>query len=480
MAETLYWYDYETFGIDPQRDRIAQVGGLRTTTDLDIIGDPLSLYCRPPTDYVPHAEACLVTGITPQQALSEGVSEAQFAARLLQEFSREQTCSVGYNSIRFDEEFTRFLLYRNLRDPYAREWRNGNTRWDLIDMLRLAHALRPEGIHWPKRDDGATSFRLEELAAANDLAHQKAHDALSDVHATLALARLVRERQRRLFDFVFEHRTKNRVARLLQLDELQPVLHVSARYPAERGCIAMVLALSPHPSNRNGVIVYDLRQDPAVLLEQSGEQIRQQLFAPASDNPVAPERPALKMLHLNRAPVIAPVTTLTGVAAEKWGIDVALAERHSQLLRENIGSLRAKMADVYGGWEQPAGGDPEHALYGGGFVGDDDRRVLDRMDLDQPASLRSLTAELEDPRLSELLFRYRARNFADTLDEQERKRWYEQRCHRLTSGDDGLHTLDELERSLDGLMQNTQPGERNREVLDELRRYGEQLRTGTV
>ena len=196
---TFFWHDYETFGTDPRRDRPAQFAGIRTNGELEVIADPVMLYCKPPTDSLPHPEACLLTGITPQLAEREGLIECEFAAAVLEELGARGTCGVGYNSIRFDDEFTRNLLYRNFHDPYEREWKDGNSRWDLIDLACMCYALRPQGIEWPRRDDGSPSFRLEDLASANGLKQQRAHDALSDVEALIELARLIRRRQPRLY-----------------------------------------------------------------------------------------------------------------------------------------------------------------------------------------------------------------------------------------------------------------------------------------
>ena len=158
-AETFFWHDYETFGTDPKRDRPVQFAGVRTDAELNIIEEPVMLYCAPSDDIVPNPEACLITGITPQHALEEGVCEAQFIRRIHDELSRPGTCGVGYNSIRFDDEVTRYTLYSNFYDPYAREWQNGCSRWDIMDMLRLTRALRPDGIVWPTYEDGSPGLK---------------------------------------------------------------------------------------------------------------------------------------------------------------------------------------------------------------------------------------------------------------------------------------------------------------------------------
>ena len=162
MTPSIFWYDFETTGISPSRDRPLQVAGIRTNEALEEIGEPLNIYCRPGDDILPHPAACPVTGITPAVLQQKGMCEAQFVHHLHRELSTPGTCGAGYNSLRFDDEVTRYSLYRNFYDPYAREWQGGNSRWDLIDLVRTAYALRPEGIGWPE-DDGRVTLKLEAL-----------------------------------------------------------------------------------------------------------------------------------------------------------------------------------------------------------------------------------------------------------------------------------------------------------------------------
>ena len=244
MSDTLYWHDYETFGVDPRRDRPAQFAGQRTDEDLNPVGEPLLIYCRPAPDYLPAPEACLLTGITPALALEQGVPEAEFIAAIEAELGRPGTCGVGYNSIRFDDEVTRNTLYRNLRDPYAREWRNGNSRWDVIDLMRMACALRPQGMEWPVDEAGLPVFKLERLTEANGIDHGQAHDALADVGATIAVVRRLKAAQPRLYDWYYRLRRKSAVLPMLAPEKGQPLLHVSGMYPRELGCLAPVLPLA--------------------------------------------------------------------------------------------------------------------------------------------------------------------------------------------------------------------------------------------
>jgi hypothetical protein len=261
MADSFLFYDLETFGQDPRRTRISQYAAIRTDADLNEIDTPVSFFVRPADDLLPSPMATLVTGITPQQALAEGISEAEAFDRINEQLSRPGTCALGYNTLRFDDEFVRYGLFRNFHDPYEREWRNGNSRWDLLDMLRLMRAMRPDGIQWPLREDGATSFKLEHLAEANNVREGDAHEALSDVRATIGMARLFKQSQPRLWDYALKLRDKRFVGGLLDVAAMKPVLHISMRYPASRLCAAPVLPLAVHPTINNRVIVFDLEGD---------------------------------------------------------------------------------------------------------------------------------------------------------------------------------------------------------------------------
>ena len=327
--QTIFWHDYETWGVDPRKDRAAQFAGIRTNLDLEVVGEPVMFYCKPGTDFLPHPDAVLVTGIAPQLANKEGLNEAEFFGRINEIFSIPQTCGAGYNSIRFDDEVTRFGFYRNFIDPYAREWQNGNNRWDILDLVRMTHALRPEGINWPTRidDDGneVSSFRLEHLTEANGIEQVGAHDALVDVKATIDIARLIKNKQPRLYDYFFKLRLKNNVAPLLntniELSKRKTMLHVSGMFPAAQGCISPIVPLLVHPVNKNEIICYDLRHDPSALLEMSVDEIIDNLYKPRAERDENHHHIALKGVHINKSPAISPINTLTTELVEKWAID---------------------------------------------------------------------------------------------------------------------------------------------------------------
>lgn len=430
MTQTFLWHDYETTGADPRRDRPAQFAAVRTTLELEPVGEPVSFFCRPAPDVLPHPEACLITGITPQRMQREGTIEAEFAALVHEQMAEPGTCSVGYNSLRFDDEITRNLLYRNFHDPYEREWKDGNSRWDLIDLARMCYALRPDGIEWPRRDDGTPSFKLEHLATANRIEQLRAHDAVSDVEALIGLARLLRVRQPRLWDFYFALRRKQRVFELVDVARMTPLVHVSSRYPASRGCLAIVAPLAMHPGQPNGVIAYDLDVDPAPLIELDADDIADRVFTSRADLPEDVERIPLKTIHTNRSPALAPLSALKGIDLARIALDPERAMAHLDTLRRTEG-LVAKLHRVFARGEARAPSpDPELAIYEG-FLPDTDKRLLRMVRETPPQQLGERVFPFRDSRYAELLFRYRARNWPETLDADERKRWNDFRERRL-------------------------------------------------
>ncbi len=472
---TFLWHDYETFGINPRRDRPAQFAGIRTDAELNEVGEPLMLYCQPANDYLPDPASCLITGITPQHCLQHGIAEHAFAARIEQVLAQPGTIGVGYNTIRFDDEVTRHLLWRNLIDPYAREWQNDCGRWDLLDVVRMAYALRPDGIVWPVKEDGKPSFRLEDLARANGLLHEAAHDALSDVRATIALARLIRTAQPKLFDFCLSLHKKDRVAAELGLpaspQTARPFLHVSGMFPPERGCLAVMWPLASHPANKNEVLAWDLAYDPSELPLLDVATLRQRLFTRAADLPEGVLRLPIKSVHLNKSPmVVRSLQTLTPQMAARWGVDMDAALRHAEKAA-GLPDMSAIWPEVFRRPKEAAP-DVDEDLYGG-FIGDADRRRLNRLRALPAAELAHSRTGFDDDRLEALLFRYRARNFGETLTSEEAERWEAHRAARLLEGEGGARNVDALLAEIDTLSESAD--ERGEAILGALYDYAEAI-----
>jgi exodeoxyribonuclease I len=420
---TLYWHDYETFGLNPGVDRPSQFAGIRTDLELTACAPADEWYCRIPSDYLPDPIACLLTGITPQQTLQHGITENEFITNINQKFSQANTCVVGYNNIRFDDEVTRFTLYRNFLDPYEREWKNGCSRWDIIDLVRACYALRPEGINWPIDENDAPSFRLELLTQKNNLAHDQAHDAMSDVYATIAIAKLIKQKQPKLYDYCFNLRKKTNVINALKMGSFTPVIHVSGMFPALQGCISYVLPIAQHPTNKNAVIVVDLNKDLTSLAKLNVEEIRNYLYTPTSDLPEGVERPAIKLIHINKCPIVAPAKTLSEQRADELGIDRAQCRQSLDFLKtQNL--LAKKLQDVFAQErEYHQKQTAEEMLYSGGFFSNNDKKLINQIADSEIADLGKEGFQFEDARLEKLLWHYRARNGEQFLDVDEQEKW---------------------------------------------------------
>jgi exodeoxyribonuclease-1 len=430
--DSFLFYDLETFGQDPRRTRIAQFAAVRTDADLNVI-DEHSFYVRPADDLLPSPIATLITGITPQHAHAVGVSEAEAFARINELMSVPRTCTLGYNTLRFDDEFVRHGLFRNFFDPYEREWRGGNSRWDLLDMLRLMHALRPQGIVWPQREDGGgTSFKLEHLADANGVRVGDAHEALSDVHATIAMAALFKQAQPKLWDYALKLRDKRHVTSMLDIAGLRPLLHVSMRYPSSRLCAAPVLPITLHPSIRTRIIALDLEQDISPLLELEPEAIAARVFTSRSALPEGIERIGLKEIHSNKCPALVRWDHLRAADFERLAIDEQAIAARIEQLRPHAAAVAEKVRRVYAGKTALPPSDADGSIYDG-FLAEGDRAQLAGVRACPPQALGEFDMRLRDERLRALLPRYQARNYPDSLDADARTSWNAYRQQRLAN-----------------------------------------------
>ncbi len=468
MANTFYWHDYETFGVDPSKDRPSQFAGLRTDEDLNPLGEPLVIYCQPAKDILPSPQACLITGITPQLAMQDGLPEPEFIDAIHRQLSLPGTCGVGYNSIRFDDEVSRYCLYRNFYDPYQREWKNGNSRWDILDMLRLTRALRPEGIEWTDHEPGRPSFKLEHLTAANGIAHEAAHDALSDVTATIAMAKLVKQKHPRLFDYVVNHRSKKRVAEMLDLTHRKPFFHISGMLSSANMYGAIMMPLAMHPTNSNGIICVDLSADPEPLLTLNADDIIRRVFTAADQLSAGEQRIPLKVVHINKAPVVTTHKLIDTAAAKRLNINVEQCEEHWRRL--NQVDLRDKLHAVFAERTFAKKPEAEQQLYDG-FLPNNDRYLLDEVRNTTSEGFKKQQFHFSDERYNQLLFSYRARYFPDSLSVAEKAVWLETCRWRLHDEGSGYLTVNALLAEVEQLLAAGDLSLQKATILDALKHW---------
>ncbi len=456
--DTFFWYDLETFGLDPFYDRIAQFAGQRTDMNLNPIGEPIILYCKLSADYVPDPQSCLVTGITPQEVKEKGIPESEFAQQINEIFSEPYTCVCGFNSLKFDDEFIRNLFYRNFIDPYEREYKNHCSRWDIIDLVRATHDLRPNGINWPNtKENGNPTFKLTELTKANNIDQTGAHDAMVDVRATIAVAKLIKEKQPKLFSYYLRLRNKVVVKNLLNTQEEPKMLvYTSAQFTNPNGCTSVIVPITPHSNYENNVVCFDLRQDITPLLNATEENIL--------------KVPGLFKIAVNKVPFLASINAMSFEDSVRLGIDVNLClERYKSILFNRpslIKKIRLAPEDHY-----ETINDPDYALYTTFFPNHD--KELFSLILNTPPEKRlSLKLDFEDSRCPQLLWRHVCRSYPTLLDEENLKKWKSFASTRLLCplGNE-INDINFVERKIVEKLNDTSLSPKDKQVLVQLKDY---------
>ena len=411
--QTFFFYDLETSGLNSREDRLMQFAGIRTDMDLQQIGEPVNVLVKLGEDTLPSPQAIMVTKITPQSTLTDGFSEAEFCKYVMDEIFTPGTIAMGYNSVRFDDEFMRHTFWRNFYDPYEWQWKDNRSKWDLLDVVRMTRALRPEGINWSVTAEGKATNRLELITKENGISHEHAHDALSDVEALISVTRLIKEKQPQLYGWLFKMRDKKSVQKLINLDRPTPFVYSSGRYSSEfeKTTVAYPIA----PAKNGNVLVFDLRQNLDDLLAQEEPKFF----------------PTVKELKYNHCPAVAPIGVLEqGDGWRKIKLEKAQIEKNLQALLAHPDFIEKMRTENENREEFPPATDPESALYDG-FLDNSDKT---RCDAVRRATINELTdfhPDFHDPRLPDLLLHYKARNFEQTLSEAEHQKWEEYRMSRI-------------------------------------------------
>jgi exodeoxyribonuclease I len=476
MSASFFFYDLETSGLSSRTARIMQFAGQRTDLQLNPVGEPVDILIQMTDDTLPDPDAVLVTGITPQKTIDEGITEAEFLRRFTNEVATPDTIFVGYNTVRFDDEFMRILHYRNFYDPYEWQWQDGRSKWDILDVVRMTRALRPTGIEWPFDLKGNPTNRLELITALNKLEHEHAHDALSDVEATIAVSRLIRNKQEKLFEFLLTMRDKRKVAELV--NGQQPFVYTSGKYPSEFEKTTIVYTICENPGRTGGAaFVYDLRHDPAQYKDKTPEQLVE-LWKWKKD----PEEPRLpvKTLVYNRCPAVAPLGVLDEASQKRLKIDMTQVKQHLATLR-SMQDLEERLCKA---WEIMEGSreqtslvsteyDVDSAIYDG-FFDSQDKSKMSVVRAAAPEELSGLGLHFKDKRLGALLPLYKARNYPKLLTSEERETWETFRKQKLLDGAQHSRMALFFTR-LQELAGTDNLTEHQRYLLEELRLYAESI-----
>ena len=452
--KTFYWYDYETFGLSPKVQRIAQFAGIRTDENLNILEEHM-FYCKPTHDSLPAPEACAVTGITPQLCEEKGYVEHDFIKKIHAEFSTPETCIVGYNSIAFDDEYTRHTLFRNFLDPYSWHWQNGNSRWDILNVARFCYAHKEsESLNWVKNEKNRPIFKLDNLAPANNIEHSNAHDAMADVRATIGIASIIKKTQPRFFEYALSLRNKKEVEKLVKL--FYPMLLTSSSFGYKSSFTRLVTAICYHPDYSDRAIVFNLNQDPEMLLELDVDELKKLTFTRKSDLPKGLDRLELNELVFNKSPmfVCSPNQDsfkLSPYLIDKFQIDMVNCLKNLSFIHQNKSKIEQKVQLVYKqASERQQSPDVDQSLYDG-FVSNHDRAISNDIQNLTSSDLVGYTPQFQDKRLSKLFLNFKARNYPESLNEYEQEEWFEIVQSRIQNGVNGFLSIDSFERSLNNL-----------------------------
>lgn len=471
MKQTFFFYDLETSGINPREQRIMQFAGQRMDMDLNAAGEPHNYLLKLTDDVLPDPWAIMVTGITPQKTKQEGLTEAAFLQIFHEQIAVPRTIFVGFNTVRFDDEFMRYLHYRNFYDAFEWHWKDGRSRWDLLDVTRMMRALRPQGIEWPFAADGKPTNRLEFLTRVNNLSHENAHDALSDVRATIDIARLVKDKQPKLFEYLLSMRDKQKIKALVTSGE--PFVYSSGKYTSERHKTAVVMYVGDNP--KTGALVYDLYYDPTDWLTKTAEELADAWkWKKDSDEPRLP----VKTLQYNRCPAVAPLSVLDEKSKKRLGVTDKAIKQHQEVLLKHKEAFydnllealvilnKQQQSDMFASHQYV-----DAQLYDG-FFGSGDKRLIEKVHKSSKLELTTLRPKFTDKRLQPLFTLYKARNFPEILSPEEQEEWQDFKTKKLLDGGEASR-LAEYFNMLQKIAADTTI--KNEYILEELKLYGESI-----
>ncbi|MFZ1522657.1 MAG: exodeoxyribonuclease I [Candidatus Saccharimonadales bacterium] len=468
-----FFYDLETSGRDPRNHQIMQFAGIRTDQNLEQIGEPINWVIKLNTDILPEPDAVLLTGITPQFTLENGITEAEFITKLNDQVFLPDTIFTGYNTVSFDDEFMRFTLFKNFADPYRWQWADNCSRLDIIHLARMTRALRPEGIKWPFSADGKPSNRLEEITKLNGISHQDAHDALSDVRATIALAKLIKQNAPKLFNYHLEMRSKDAAAKLLNLNSPEILVHTSPKFPQENLQTSLIYPIAVSPDSATDVLTFDLKFNPDDYSKMNQDELRATLYT--KKRIVGDTRPPVKSVKLNKAPALAPLSVLKPEDYARLKLSLDEAKENLEKLLANPQFIK-KISDAYfkkGDFPKPKYSEAD--LYGG-FIGNKDAATS--------AMIRSLSAQeiadfkpkFTDKRLTEIFPRYKARNFPDALSSDEVADWEQYKEQKFNKPPKGALSLSEYQQILFEKSNSGSLSDKQLSLINDLAFWAEKIR----
>lgn len=423
--KSFLFYDYETFGVHTALDKVAQFSSIRTDLSFNIIHKKKNFFCIPPIDYLPDPNAILITKILPQDTYLNGMNEYFFAHKIHNIFIKSNTCIVGFNNLNFDNLVTRNIFYRNCFDPYEWSWKNGNSSWDILNILRAFYIFFPKNIFWPKNPEGHVSFKLSDFTKINNISHLNVHDSFSDVLATVKVAKLLCFYNKKFFFKLYCFSQKNNIKNFIRKNSTKPFFYLSSIFGAKRNNISCMMYLNDHPTNNNLLLLFDLQVDVKkifLLYRQSNKfkcTIKDLLSA------------GIKIIYLNKSPMFFKYSSISEKECQRLKLDYIRFQKSFFLLFQHkyikkwILSIFLNSTNRY-----PLVSDNIDLMLYHNFFNDKDKLLLNILHQESPKNWNIRNIKFLDARLYKIIFRLRARNFPDSLSLLEKKKW-KKHCKKI-------------------------------------------------
>ena len=444
-------YDVETTGLNRRFDQILHFAAVRTDDTLSPTAT-IEVRSRLLPYVVPSPKALLLTrtslrDITDPHRPShyEMVREIQ---RTLAAWS--PALFLGYNSIRFDEEFLRQAFYQCLHPTFLTNT-NNNARADVLNMMRALACLRPGVLQVPRDPEGRQVFRLADLAAANGFASAGAHDAMRDVELTLQLCQRVREGAPDIWSSFMRFASKQAVIAFIREE---PAFGYFDNFEGTRS-VRPLTRIGISPLDANVHYCLDLTHDVDALRRltdsELGEAVRARFRSP------------IRRLKVNASPFVAPLWEIGAVDLEPADEDELMRSAQAVQSDEELVARLVAAARTTDRTYPPS----EHVelqIYGAGWPSNDDVVACRHFHESAWESRLEIALGLSDSRLRRLGRRLVYFERPDLLRPVDRSAFDEEVARRVRGGDGEFPwtTLPQAFAEIDELMANSTPSDYGR------------------